>query len=59
MEYLLLQGYQINKAAYRQDNRIIGTKGKAYTDSDKSGKICLQSEGTPIEYLKIYIEPLE
>lgn len=27
--------------------------------SDKSGKICLQSEGTPIEYRNIYIEPLE
>lgn len=24
-----------------------------------SGKICLQSEGTPIEYRNIYIEPLE
>ena len=32
----------------------IGTKC-----SDKSGKICLQSEGTPIEYRNIYIEPLE
>jgi hypothetical protein len=27
--------------------------------SDKSGKICLQSEGAPIEYRNIYIEPLE
>ena len=27
--------------------------------SDKSGKICLQSEGTPIEYRSVYIEPLE
>jgi hypothetical protein len=27
--------------------------------SANSGKICLQSEGTPIEYRKIYIEPLE
>ena len=27
--------------------------------SDKSGKICLQSEGTPIEYRNVYIEPLE
>ena len=27
--------------------------------SDKSGRICLQSEGTPIEYRNIYIEPLE
>ena len=27
--------------------------------SDRSGKICLQSEGTPIEYRNIYIEPLE
>ena len=27
--------------------------------SDKSGKICLQSEGTPIEYRNIYIESLE
>ena len=27
--------------------------------SEKSGKICLQSEGTPIEYRNIYIEPLE
>jgi len=27
--------------------------------SDKSGKICLQSEGTPIEFRNIYIEPLE
>ena len=26
---------------------------------DKSGRICLQSEGTPIEYRNIYIEPLE
>jgi len=25
----------------------------------KSGKICLQSEGTPIEYRNIYIEPVE
>lgn len=24
-----------------------------------SGKICVQSEGTPIEYRNIYIEPLE
>ena len=24
-----------------------------------SGKICLQSEGTPIEYRNVYIEPLE
>ncbi len=27
--------------------------------SEKSGKICLQSEGAPIEYRNIYIEPLE
>jgi hypothetical protein len=27
--------------------------------SDKSGKICLQSEGAPIEYRNIYVEPLE
>jgi hypothetical protein len=27
--------------------------------SASSGKICLQSEGTPIEYRNIYIEPLE
>ena len=27
--------------------------------SDKSGKICLQSEGTQIEYRNVYIEPLE
>jgi hypothetical protein len=27
--------------------------------SDKSGKICLQSEGAPIEYRNVYIEPLE
>jgi len=27
--------------------------------SDRSGKICLQSEGTPIEFRNIYIEPLE
>ncbi|MEN6425397.1 MAG: DUF1080 domain-containing protein [Phycisphaerales bacterium] len=27
--------------------------------SDKSGTICLQSEGAPIEYRNIYIEPLE
>ncbi len=27
--------------------------------SDKSGKICLQSEGAPIEYRNIWIEPLE
>jgi hypothetical protein len=27
--------------------------------SEKSGKICLQSEGTPIEYRNIYVEPLE
>lgn len=27
--------------------------------SDMSGKICLQSEGTPIEYRNIYIEPLK
>jgi hypothetical protein len=27
--------------------------------SDRSGKICLQSEGTPIEYRNVYIEPLE
>jgi hypothetical protein len=27
--------------------------------SVSSGKICLQSEGTPIEYRNIYIEPLE
>jgi hypothetical protein len=27
--------------------------------SANSGKICLQSEGTPIEYRNIYIEPLE
>jgi hypothetical protein len=27
--------------------------------SEKSGKICLQSEGTPIEYRNVYIEPLE
>jgi hypothetical protein len=25
----------------------------------KSGKICLQSEGTPIEFRNIYIEPVE
>jgi hypothetical protein len=24
-----------------------------------SGKICLQSEGTPVEFRNIYIEPLE
>lgn len=27
--------------------------------SEKSGKICLQSEGAPIEFRNIYIEPLE
>jgi hypothetical protein len=27
--------------------------------SDKAGKICLQSEGTPIEFRNIYLEPLE
>jgi hypothetical protein len=27
--------------------------------SEKSGRICLQSEGTPIEFRNIYIEPLE
>ncbi len=27
--------------------------------SEKSGKICLQSEGVPIEFRNIYIEPLE
>ena len=27
--------------------------------SERSGKICLQSEGTPIEFRNIYIEPLE
>ena len=27
--------------------------------SDKSGKICLQSEGTPIEYRTLWVEPLE
>jgi hypothetical protein len=27
--------------------------------SASSGKICLQSEGTPIEYRNIYVEPLE
>ncbi len=27
--------------------------------SASSGKICLQSEGTPIEYRNIYIEPLK
>ncbi len=27
--------------------------------SDKSGKICLQSEGAPIEYRNVWIEPLE
>jgi hypothetical protein len=27
--------------------------------SQKSGKICLQSEGAPIEFRNIYIEPLE
>ena len=27
--------------------------------SDRSGKVCLQSEGTPIEFRNIYIEPLE
>ena len=27
--------------------------------SANSGKICLQSEGTPIEYRNVYIEPLE
>jgi hypothetical protein len=27
--------------------------------SSSSGKICLQSEGTPIEYRNVYIEPLE
>lgn len=27
--------------------------------SARSGKICLQSEGTPIEFRNIYIEPLE
>ena len=27
--------------------------------SDKSGKICLQSEGAPIEYRNIWVEPLE
>jgi len=27
--------------------------------SASSGKICLQSEGTPIEYRNVYIEPLE
>jgi hypothetical protein len=27
--------------------------------SERSGKICLQSEGTPIEYRNVYIEPLE
>ena len=25
----------------------------------KSGKICLQSEGTPVEFRNIYIEPVE
>jgi hypothetical protein len=27
--------------------------------SDTSGKICLQSEGAPIEFRNIYIEPLK
>ena len=27
--------------------------------SDRSGKICLQSEGAPIEYRNLWIEPLE
>jgi len=27
--------------------------------SERSGKICLQSEGTPIEYRNVYIEPLQ
>lgn len=27
--------------------------------SERSGKICLQSEGTPIEFRNIYVEPLE
>ncbi len=27
--------------------------------SDKSGRICLQSEGVPIEYRNLWIEPLE
>jgi 3-keto-disaccharide hydrolase len=27
--------------------------------SERSGKICLQSEGTPVEFHNIYIEPLE
>jgi hypothetical protein len=27
--------------------------------SDKSGRICLQSEGAPIEYRNIWLEPLE
>jgi len=27
--------------------------------SEKSGRVCLQSEGTPIEFRNIYIEPLE
>lgn len=27
--------------------------------SEKSGKICLQSEGAPIEFRNIYVEPLE
>ena len=30
VEYM---GSQIDKVTYRQDNRVIGTKGKAYTDS--------------------------
>jgi len=27
--------------------------------SEKSGRICLQSEGTPVEFRNIYLEPLE
>jgi predicted dehydrogenase len=43
IEYM---GSQIDKATYRQDNRIIGTKGKAFTDS---GNLIIEGE-KPFKY---------
>ena len=40
--------------------RVNGALKNVATEcSIQSGKICLQSEGTPIEYRNIYIEPLD
>ncbi|MBN2593058.1 MAG: Gfo/Idh/MocA family oxidoreductase [Sedimentisphaerales bacterium] len=43
IEYM---GSQIDKMTYRQDNRIIGTKGKAFTDS---GNLIIEGE-KPFKY---------